>query len=592
MDRDKIITRIRKLMKQENIQALIITDNDPHQSEYTADHWQARQWITGFNGSAGTAVITHEQAILWTDFRYYIQAENQIQGSWFQLYKLGKEKVPDVETYLADTLKPGDTIGIDGNFLSTAAARKFNTRFNEKSITLNTSIDFISPLWKGRPLMPDSKAFFFPESFAGRSRADKLSDIRKQMKKLNASLHLMAHLDDIAWTFNLRGSDIHTNPVNMAYALIFMEKVRLCIQEKKLDQQLKTALAKDGIETIDYHEIFKILAQIQSDETILLDPENVNYKLFSSIPKACKVIEKPNPAAALKTVKNDIEISHLKKTAVKDGCAVVNFLFWLENQPSNAALTEITTAEKLLSFRKQLEHFKDNSFDSIMAFGENSAMCHYHATPENNVPIEDTGMFLTDSGGHYLTGTTDITRTICRGTPTPKQINDYTLVLKGHIAVASARFPTRTRGYQIDTLARQYLWENGMDFGHGTGHGVGFFLCVHEGPARLSPLPVDVKLKKGMVLTNEPGVYREGEYGIRLENMVLVKNAIENEFGTFMAFDNLTYCHFEKDLMDKTLLSEKEIQWIDQYHSSVYKTLSPFLTDDVHNWLRTKTGPL
>jgi len=583
------INGIRKLMKSNNIAAVIIPSDDPHKSEYLAKHFQARKWLTGFSGSAGTAVVTLDTAILWTDFRYYIQAEKQIAGSFFKLYKMGEPDVPSFEKYLTDTLKPGDTIGIDANIFSMSSVKKYKTQFEGKGLLLDAKIDFIKELWKDRPQMPVSKAFSFSSEYAGKKRKDKISEIRQEMQRFKASYHLMATLDDIAWTLNLRGKDVHANPVNIAFVLFAPEKLSLFINREKVDADLENRLSKDDIEIFAYHEISKALSEIPKGETVLLDPENTNYKLSQAIHKECKIIEKPNPAIALKAVKNDIEIAHLKKTAVKDGVAMVNFLYWLELQKKNPGLTEVSVADKLLAFRKQQDLFVDNSFDPIMAFQDHSAMCHYSATKDTDVIIDDNGMFLTDSGGNYLTGTTDITRTIHRGKPGEQEILDYTLVLKGHICVATSFFPKGARGFQIDTLARQYLWQQGMDFGHGTGHGVGFFLCVHEGPARISPHPLDVKLEQGMVLTNEPGVYREGAYGIRLENMILVDQAFENEFGTFMKFENLTYCHFERDLMDMDLLTPDEKKWINSYHAAVFEKLSPGLDNDTVSWLKEKT---
>ena len=583
-------------MKNNCIDALIILNNDPHHSEYLAPHWQAIQWLSGFSGSAATIVITLEHAILWTDFRYYIQAENQLKGFRFKLYKIGKPDVLTVKEYLLKALKPKDTIGIDGSLFSVANVNKYKSEFNTKGILLNTNTDFISILWKKRPLLPLSKAYSLSEKYAGKSRIKKIEQIRACMKEFGACLHLMATLDDIAWSLNLRGSDIHTNPVNIAYLLIEPLKITLFVNPDKIDDKLKKELKHDGIDIAQYEDIYIVLSKIADNKTILIDPENTNYKLFQSINKKTDIIKKPNPAIGLKSIKNKIEISHLKNTSIKDGTAIVNFLFWLENQKQDAGLNEIFCAKKLFEFRKKQDLFIDNSFDPIMAYGEHSAMCHYFASDQTNADfsIKKNNMLLIDSGGHYLTGTTDITRTICFGKPSKQQIKDYTLVLKGHIAVASTLFPKGTKGFQIDTLARQYLWNQGMDFGHGTGHGVGFFLSVHEGPASLSSHPVDVKLEKGMVLTNEPGVYRKDEYGIRLENMILVDQAFENEFGTFMKFENLTYCHFEKNLIDKNMLNEKEINWINDYHASVYENLSLSygLDIDVRLWLKNKTGSL
>ncbi len=589
MNTNEKIDCIRQLMRDSNISAVMIPSNDPHGSEYLAEHWQARKWLTGFSGSAGMAVVTLDHAVLWTDFRYYIQAEKQISGSLFELFKIGKPDVPTVETWLADALKPGDTIGIDANMFSMADVKKLSAVFETKGLCLNTGIDFITELWKDRPGMPKSQAFSLAEKYTGKSRIDKIREIRMKMDFLGASYHLMASLDDIAWTLNLRGKDVHTNPVNIAFVLIAPKKVFLFISKEKLNDALLKELNSDGIDILEYEDIYAALLKIQDNGIILVDPANTNYRLFQSINKKCKIIETLNPAIALKAIKNDIEISHLRQTLIKDGVAVTSFLFWLEHQLEDARITELEAADKLYTFRKQQDLFFDNSFDPIMAFGDHSAMCHYSAALETNVAIGHKGMFLTDSGGNYLTGTTDITRTIFQGKPSKQQITDYTLVLKGHIAVAATLFPKGTRGFQVDTLSRQYLWKQGMDFGHGTGHGVGFFLCVHEGPARISPHPVDVKLEKGMVLTNEPGLYREGAYGIRLENMILVDQAFENEFGTFMKFETLTNCHFERNLIDPDLLSQDEKDWINAYHANVYEKLSPRMEKEVASWLKEKT---
>ena len=592
MNTNEKIDHIRQLMKDGNIAAIIIPSDDPHGSEYVAEYWQARKWITGFSGSAGTAVITRDHAILWTDFRYYIQAEKQIKGSGFELYKMGESDVPTFQKWLVDTLEPGETIGIDANVFSTANVKKYKTQFQVRGLLLDTDVDYIRGLWIDRPKMPISSAFSLLEKYAGESRKDKIKEIRKQMDALDVSYHLMSTLDDIAWTLNLRGKDVHTNPVNIAFVLIGPKKVSLFVAREKVNENLEKELSRDGIEVAEYEEIYTALLKIQDGKSILVDPENTNYRLCRSINKKCKIVEKPNPAIALKAIKNDVQINHIRQTAVKDGTAVVNFLFWLEHQDDTVQISETSVADKLYAFRKEQALFIDNSFDPIMAFQDHSAMCHYSATRQTNAAIGNTGMFLTDSGGNYLTGTTDITRTVCRGEPSKNEIRDYTLVLKGHISVATALFPKGTKGFQIDTLSRQYLWSEGMDFGHGTGHGVGFFLCVHEGPARISPHPVDVKLEKGMLLTDEPGIYREGAYGIRLENMILVDEAFENEFGIFMKFENMTYCHFERDLMDKRILSEKEKDWINAYHAMVYEKLSPNLDQAVASWLKGKTQSL
>jgi len=591
MKTDEKIDQIRQWMTKRNLSAIIIPSDDPHKSEYVTEHWQARKWVTGFSGSAGTAVITKDKATLWTDFRYYIQAENQIKESGFQLFKMGEPKVPSYQKWLADTIAPDQVIGLDANVFSRSDVKKLKKRFDQKGIHLNTSANVIDELWTDRPQLPESKAYALDLKYAGKDRRQKISQIREKMAEYGVNCHLMATLDDIAWTFNLRGNDVHTNPVNIAFALILPEKTMLFISPEKTDKELTEELKADGIETAGYEAVFSSLEQLDDNQSILIDPDNTNLKLFQSINDHCRIIEKPNPAIALKARKNETEISHIRNTAVKDGVAVVNFLFWLENQ-AGEGITEVSVADRLHAFRKEQDLFVDNSFDPIMAYRDHSAMCHYSASDETDVPIGKTGMFLTDSGGNYLTGTTDITRTVSRGNPTQQEIKDYTLVLKGHIAVATTPFPKGTKGFQIDTLARQYLWNCGMNFGHGTGHGVGFFLCVHEGPARISPVASDVALETGMLLTNEPGVYREGGYGIRLENQILVDEAFENEFGAFLKFENVTFCHFERDLIDPGLLSQKEKEWVNAYHQEVFEKVSQYLDKDVVAWLKEKTRPV
>ncbi|MDD9303459.1 MAG: aminopeptidase P family protein [Desulfobacter sp.] len=588
MNTSLTLAALRKKMEAEGMAAVIIPSADPHQSEYMASHWQARHWITGFTGSAGTAVVTRDHALLWTDFRYWIQARAQMDA--FELFKQGDPSVPEFDEWLAQTLSPGDCIALDGQMVSAAQARKLKARFEEKDMGLDTTLDMISPLWTDRPPMPSTRAFVLDSAYAGQSRKEKLELIIENITDHGANVHLMTALDDIAWTFNLRGADVHTNPVNLAFALIAEGRVQLFINPAKLDSESLNALKSDNILVSPYESIGQSLTDLDKADRVLLNPETVNDSLFSAINPLCKIIEKPNPATGLKCIKNRVEIGHIRDTAVKDGRAVVNFLHWLEN--TDEVVTEISGAQKLLGFRKEQEDFVNVSFDSIMAFKDHSAMCHYSATPKTDSRLTKDAMFLSDSGGNYLTGTTDITRTLHLGQAKPQEIQDYTLVLKGHIAVATSRFPSGTRGYQIDTLARQFLWAQGMDFGHGTGHGVGFFLCVHEGPARISPHPVDEALKPGMLLTNEPGLYREGEYGIRLENMVLVAEDEKNQFGRFLRFENLTLCHFERDLMDKDLLTDAEICWVNAYHQRVYEKLSPQLTPEVNEWLREKTCAL
>jgi len=586
------LAAIRQIMAAEQIAALVVPSADPHQSEYVTAHWQARAWLTGFTGSAGVAVVTADKAILWTDFRYWIQAASQIRESEFALFKSGEPDVPEFYDWIFENLSENEVAAIDGQVISRNQEKKYRDLWDIRNIGLRTDLDLVSRIWQNRPPMPATKAWDFSTRFAGRSRAEKMHNIRESMNAAGAGWYVMTGLEDIAWTFNLRGSDAPGNPVNIAFALMGSEHAQLFIRPDKVDEQLAVVLAADNVQMSAYKDIFCALGNLPDKACVLLDPDMVSAAVFRAVNPACRIIEKTGPATRLKAVKNDIQIQHLRDTAVKDGAAVTEFLHWLATRDAGGPVSEISAEEKLFNLRSRQADFVENSFDPIMAYGPHSAMCHYRATKETDVQMKNTNMFLTDSGGNYLTGTTDITRTICLGRPTLQQIQDYTLVLKGHIAVADTCFPRGTRGFQIDTLARQFLWQQGMNFGHGTGHGVGFFLCVHEGPARISPHPVDVALEPGMLMTNEPGVYREGEYGIRLENMVLVTKARKTAFGDFLAFENLTWCPFERELVDTALLTAAEIQWLDQYHQQVFDVLSPHLEPETASWLKSRTAPL
>lgn len=575
-------------MDEAGVSAVIIPNADPHQSEYLAEHWQALKWLTGFSGSAGTAVVTKTDACMWTDFRYWIQAAAQLDN--FELFRQGDTDVPNFDKWLSQILFDDARVALDGKMMSAAQAGQLKKQLAQTGIVLDTTMDLISDLWRNRPPKPQTPAFELDTVYAGESRKEKFFRIRKKMADYNADCHVLAALDDIAWAFNLRGKDIHSNPVNLAFALITADKISLFMDSAKVSEALGAALEADGVAVVDYEEFYEALLNLDEASKVLIDPERISDFIYHTVETRAQIVERSNPSVMFKCLKNKIEISHIRETAVKDGLAVINFLHWLDT--SDVPKTELSTAEQLLNFRKKQDAFIHPSFDSIMAFKEHSAICHYSAAPDTDLPLGTDAMFLTDSGGNYLTGTTDITRTVHLGSPTPQEIQDYTLVLKAHIAVATARFPATARGYQIDAMARRHLWQQGLDFGHGTGHGVGFFLCVHEGPARLSSLPLDIALRPGMLLTNEPGLYREGQYGIRLENMVLVTEDQETQFGKFLKFENMTFCHFERNLVDKSMLSSQEINWLNNYHQRVYDRLAPGLDLPVRQWLERKTSAL
>ncbi|THB78841.1 MAG: aminopeptidase P family protein [Desulfobacteraceae bacterium] len=592
MKTDEKVKMLRSMMTQEGIHACIIPTADPHQSEYIAPHWQARQWLSGFSGSAGTAVVTLKTALLWTDSRYYIQAAAEIRESEFELMKQGQPKVPTISKWLLDHLNTGDVVGIDGQMFSHDFVKTLKTDLEAKPVILDPGIDLLDRIWMDRPELPGSEAFELKSVYAGQTREHKLEKIREKLRDNHANLCIMTALDEIAWTFNLRGSDIPFSPVNIAYAMIDLDRATLFIDPAKLPATVSQSLEKEGITLKGYTDFKDSFHQARETDIALAHSKHTNHQIYSIAKERCRIIDKPSPAGELKAVKSQDEMTHIRNTMVKDGLAVTRFLHWVETRFRDESITELSAGDKMLELRQQQPQFIENSFSPIMAFQEHSPICHYSADKTSDKPIKGTGMFLTDSGGNYLTGTTDITRTIHLGPPPEDAVRDYTLVLKGHIAVARAMFPKGTKGFQIDTLARHPMWERGINFGHGTGHGVGFFLNVHEGPASISPNPIDKELKPGMVLTNEPGIYREGQYGIRIENMILVQEDMETEFGRFLSFENLTLCHYETALVDRTLLTEDEIRWINTYHERVYERLSPQLETEVQDWLKEKTAPI
>ncbi len=580
-------------MAEEGISACIVPDRDPHLSEYLPDHWQTRRWLTGFTGSAGTAVVTRDKALLWTDSRYFIQAARQIASSEFELMKTGEPGVPTYTKWLTDHLPDNAVVGIDQKLFSAETVHNLEKTFSARQIVLNTRTDHVTRLWTDRPALPDSPAWEFPVAFSGMDRKAKIEQLRCSIKESHADFYIVTGLDDIAWIFNLRGADISHSPVNIAFAVIETQKAHLFINKNKLDSSLILRLESDNVQIHDYDDLVLFLSTRQDKKnTALICEKTVNHAIFSAVEKNCRIINAPSVATRLKSVKNEVEIRHLRETMIKDGAAVISFLHWVETCHETGRITEISAGQKIHDFRKQQPEFMEDSFNPIMAFKDHSPVCHYAATAETDYGIKKPGMFLSDTGGHYMSGSTDITRTVYLGDPPDQAIKDYTLVMKGHIALARARFPKGTRGFGLDTLARQAMWRQGINFGHGTGHGVGFFLNIHEGPASISPHPVDSAIKPGMVLTDEPGIYREGRWGIRIENMLLARKDIKTEFGQFLSFETLTLCHYEVALIDKTLMDDDETAWINDYHERVYQTVSPLLDPPVRQWLKTKTRPI
>ncbi|MGI5851642.1 MAG: aminopeptidase P family protein [Caldicoprobacterales bacterium] len=583
------IRRLRKEMSDKGIDAYIVPSSDPHMSEYVAAHWEGRKWLSGFTGSAGTLVITQDSCGLWTDGRYYVQAEKQLEGTGIRLFKFGMEGVKSFTEWIADTLGQGECVGMDGKLFSVSQVRNMEKIFSKKGILINKEHDLLMGIWKDRPAIPRETVFVHDMVYAGRTAAQKIEDVREMMAQKGANYHLISSLDDIAWLYNIRGGDVAYNPVAISYALISEEKAWLFINEDKVSVPVREHLSDNGVEIEDYERIESYLSRLGRGDTILLDPQRVNSWLYDSIGREARIEEDTAITTILKAVKNQVEIENLKKAHIKDGVAMVKFLCWLDNNLSKEEITEITVADKLEEFRSQQENYMGLSFPTIAGYGDHGAIVHYQADEESAYTLKPHGLLLIDSGCQYLEGTTDITRTIALGPTTPQQRSDYTLTLKGNIKLSRTRFLKGATGTNLDILARLYLWEHGIDYKHGTGHGVGYFLNVHEGPQSISPRISTVKLEEGMLVSNEPGVYREGSHGIRIENLLLVAGDIETEFGEFLRFEPVTLCPIDLAAVEPDLLDEEEKKWLNQYHERVYNTLGPLLDEKERLWLKDKT---
>jgi len=589
MDVKKRIEKLRSLMKENKIDAYIIPSFDAHQSEYVADHWKSRQWISGFTGSAGTVVITLDDAGLWTDGRYYIQAEKQLEGSGIRLFKMADIGVPSYTEWLKNTLKKGSTVGFDGSVFSVDLFKGMEKSFKSKNIDKKIEKDLIDEIWEDRPEIPKELVFLHGIKYAGKSRVEKLNKVRANMSTKGANYYLLTSLDDIAWLLNIRGNDVPNNPVVISNVLVGEDKCYLFVDGSKVTNDIRLELENDGIEIKGYNEIHQILNQLSIDDSIIFDANKTSISMYNSINTDTTKLEEPNITTALKAIKNEVEIENLRNCQVSDGLAMVKFIKWLKESVTREKITEISAQEMLESFRRQQDLFVEPSFDTIAGYKDHAAMMHYKANKETQYTLKDEGFFLVDSGGQYFDGTTDTTRTIVLGKLTEEEKRDFTLVLKGHSALSSVKFLEGATGSSLDVLARQPIWEYGLDYKCGTGHGVGFFLNVHEGPQGFRKEPNSVKLEKGMVITNEPGIYKEGKHGVRTENIMLVVEEEKTEFGQFMSFEAITYCPIDLDAIDKDMLTDKEKQWLNDYHKMVYKRLSPYLDDEHKTWLKKET---
>jgi Xaa-Pro aminopeptidase len=586
------LSQVRALMKECKIDAYIILNTDPHLGEYIPEHWKIVRWLTGFTGSAATVVVAKKFAGLWTDSRYFLQAEQQLFGSGFSLMKIGTAGVPAWLEWLGGKMKKGSCIGVDGRIFSIENLNKLKKIPNAKGIKIDPNCDLISDIWKERPAMPDSIAYDHNITYCGKDRADKIQEIRGQMFKMKVDSQLLTSPDDIMWLLNIRGNDLKYSPLILSFAIIGKEQVLLFADEKQIPLKLASEFDKIGVTILPYDEINLILSRLKKGSSFLLNPETTNARFFKSIDDGVNIVKGISIPARLKAVKNSVEIKNIRNVMVKDGVALTKFLYWLEDNFKRMTITELSASEKLLEFRLQQSDCIGQSFETITAYKEHGALAHYSPSSGSDFVIGSEGILLIDSGGQYLGGTTDITRTIALGVPDRDQKSDFTLVLKGMINLASAKFPSGTKGFQLDILARKALWDNGLNYGHGTGHGVGFFLNVHEGPYSIgtgASGSSQSSLEPWLVFSDEPALYREGKYGIRTENLILVKKDEENEFGQFLKFETLTLCYIEKTLIDKSLLDPFEVKWLNQYHSMVYQRISPFLTIQEKEWLKMKT---
>ena len=579
------IAALRAHIAQEQIQAFIIPSTDPHLSEYVAPHWQSREWISGFTGSAGTVVVTAKDAGLWTDSRYFLQAARQLEGTCITLYKEMLPETPNIPEFLSAHLQEGDCVGIDGKMFSAEEVEHLQKELKKSGIRIKSIADPMQLLWTDRPAMPLAPAFVYDTKYAGMSFTEKLPAVRQAMEAAGADSLLLSALDEIAWLLNIRGNNVHCNPVVVSYLLIEKDKVNYFVQPQKVTPELAEYFSANGISVHPYEEIGHYLNSFNA-HSILMNPAKTNYAIYSAIRPGCLIINGASPVALLKAIRNKQEIAGIHAAMQRDGVALVKFLKWLDEAVPAGKETEISVDKKLHTFRAAQPLYMGESFDTIAGYKEHGAIVHYEATPETDVTLKPEGFLLLDSGAQYLDGTTDITRTIALGPLTEEEKTDYTLILKGHIALAMAVFPEGTRGAQLDVLARMPIWKKRMNYLHGTGHGVGHFLNVHEGPQSIRMNENPVALQPGMVTSNEPGVYKAGSHGIRTENLVLTVPAGEGMFGKYLKFETLTLCPICRKGIIKELLTAEEIGWLNDYHRTVYEKLSPDLNNDEREWLK------
>lgn len=581
-------------MAQRGIDIYVVPTSDFHDSEYVGEHFKARKFITGFTGSAGTAVITMTEAGLWTDGRYFVQAERQLEGSTVTLYRMGEEGVPTVDEFLVEKLPENGCLGFDGRVIGGTWGRRMEKLAEKKNGTIHCNEDLIDIIWEDRPALSKEPVFILEEKYAGKSTAEKLAAVREVMEKEGADYHILTSLYDIAWLLNVRGGDIECVPVVLSYLVLTEKECIWFLQEEIVDEKLRAYLNENHITTRSYDAIYEYVLDIPANAKVLLSAGQVNYRIVSSLNEDITIIDKPNPTLLMKAVKNQTEVDNTRAAHVKDGVAVTKFMYWLKNNIGKTKITEISASDYLENLRKEQENFLGISFNTISAYGANAAMMHYSATPESDTELKPEGFLLVDSGGHYYEGTTDITRTFALGPITDEMRTHFTAVCRSNMNLAHAKFLYGCTGLNLDILARGPLWEMGIDYKCGTGHGVGYLLNVHEGPNGFRWRVVTERndsgvLQEGMITTDEPGVYLEGKYGIRTENELVCHKSCKNEYGQFMEFENITYAPIDLDAIDPEQMTKREREYLNEYHAMVYKTLSPYMTEEENEWLKRYT---
>ncbi len=588
------VSKLRELMKEKNIDAYIIPSSDSHQSEYVGDYFKSREFISGFTGSAGTVIVTQEEAGLWTDGRYFIQAEAQLKGSTVKLFKMAQEGVPTTAEYLYDNIPKGGTLGFDGRVVSSKEGANLSEKLAEKDIKIEYEYDLIDMIWEDRPALSDSKAFLLDVKYTGESFSSKLARLREKMKQLSTTCHVITSLDDIAWLFNIRGGDVEFNPVVLSYAVVTLDKVYLFVDENKLNDEINSEFVKENVVIKPYNDIYEFVKGIESSEVVLIDGTKINYAVYNNIPEDVRKVDQHNPTLFFKAVKNEVELKNIRNSHIKDGVAFTKFMYWLKNNVGKIEITEISASQKLEDLRREQEGFFEPSFSTIAGYKEHAAMMHYSATPETDYKLEAEGMFLIDSGGQYYDGTTDITRTMVLGPISDEYKLHFTSVARGMISLSRAKFLHGCIGYNLDVLSRGIMWQMGIDYQCGTGHGIGFVLNVHEAPNgfrwKVSPDRFETAvLEEGMVTTNEPGIYIEGSHGIRIENEIVTRKAEKNMYGQFMDFEVVTFAPIDLDGIVPELMTHEEREYLNWYHGQVYEKISPHLTDEEREWLKKYT---